>query len=357
MKKSVTILVVAVLVIVFFVSCGAQGGSVLAAESARSVMPVVDPITIRFGHVNVEDPNSQVHYGALAFANRVRELSGGIMQVQIYPAGQLGSSVDMGAQVQAGTLHIADLENASVTNFVPEAMWSDLPYIIQSYAHAEAVFGAQSSVSRWIRPLYVDNNFRLLGTYFTGFRHMMNNVNPIEHPSDMQGLVMRVMPSVVMMETLAAFGSVVVTTPFAEVPGAIIAGDIHGNEQPLGNVYSSRFYEIQPYLSMTGHFFGPRHYVFSEILWQQLTPAQQLIIIDAAEYALNRKNAHHHATQAILMQSIIDAGMQVTHLTDENMAAFISAGATVWPMFFEPIGGGSASSGSVIIDMILSYIP
>ena len=359
MKKKLSILSGMLLAMMFMVACGAQSDSVEGQQiaSARSNMPVVDPVVIRFGHAGADDPNDQTHYGALAFASRVNALSEGIMRVDVYPASQLGSDADMINMVQGGTLHMIDAANAHITPFVPEAMWIDLPYIIQSYEHAEAVLDARSTVSRWIRPIFVNNGFRFLGSYHTGFRHMMNNRNPINHPSDMEGLRMRVMNSAVMIATLEALGTSVTTQAFADVYELIEADILDGNEQPLGFVYSMNFFEVQPYLSMTGHFYNPRNYIFSEPLWQQLTSAQQLIIIDAMEYAIDRMNAHHHANQAVIMQNILATGMQVTHITDANMAAFVEVGASIWPMFFETIGSGNAASGSVIVDMILSYIP
>jgi len=80
-------------------------------------------------------------------------------------------------------------------------------------------------------------------------------------------------------------------------------------------------------------------------------------VVDATEYAVSRANAYLHANQAILMQNILATGMRVNHLTDANLTAFQEAGATVWPLFYEFIGSGDAARGSVIVDMILSYIP
>lgn len=357
MKRKLLSIACVAFAAVLFTACGAQNQGSAVVQAERQIMPVVDPVTIRFGHAGADDPTDQTHYGALTFARRVEELSGGIMQVTIYPASSAGNDAEMFNAVQAGTLHMIDSANAHVTSFVPEAMWVDLPYIIQSYEHAEAVMDARSTVSRWIRPIFAENGFRFLGSYHTGFRHMMNNRNPIHHPSDMQGLRMRVQNSAAMIETLRAFGTTVSTQAFAEVYGLIYGGIIDGNEQPLGFVYSMNFFEVQPYLSMTAHFYNPRNYIFSESLWLQLTSAQQLIILDATEYAITRMNTHHSANQAIIMQNILDTGMQVTHITDENMAAFVAAGATVWPMFYEVIGSGNAAQGSVILDMILSYIP
>jgi len=347
-----------ILAIILLVACGTQGDRIQQEDSGRSNMPVIDPITIRFGHVGPNDATDQIHYGALAFAQKVNELSGGVMSVHIYPASQLGTSVELAGMLQRGELHMADIENATLTGFVPETAWADLPYIIQSYEHAEAVFNARSEVSRWIRPLFADNGFRILGVYHAGFRHMMNNTRPIHHPNDMQGMIMRVMPSETMVQSMNAFGAEAVILSFGDpLMSAIIAGEIDGNEQPLSLVYSSRFFDVQRYLSLTGHFYNPRNYIFSETLWQQLTPAQQLIVIDAKEYALERMNAHHHASQARLLQSIRDNGMTVNEVNAMGLNAFQELGATIWPMSYEMIGSGNTARGSVIIDMILSYIP
>lgn len=360
MKMKLAIVLSTFLVIFFTSACETQvniNETEQQVDTERSNMPVVDPVTIRFGHAGPDDITDQLHYGATTFARKVSELSDGLMQVDIYPAATLGHTPQLIEMLQDGTLHMGDIENAPMTAFIPEVMWSDLPYIIQSYEHAEAVFDARSSVSRWIRPIYIENGFRVLGVYHTGFRHMMNDRNPIFRPVDMEGLIMRVMPSVVMMETLRAFGAEVVTIPFADVYSAILRGEINGNEQPLGFVYSMNFYEVQPFLTMTGHFYNPRSYIFSEQLWQQLTPAQQLILIEATEYAVERMNEHHHANQIIILHRIMATGMRVTQLPSENMNAFREVGASVWPMFYEDIGSGNAARGSVILDMILSYIP
>jgi len=345
--------------IMFMVACGTQGVNEASQQtsSERISTPVVDPITIRFAHNGPDDPNDQMHQSALFFAQRVNELSNGAMQVNIYPASQMGTTDEILELMSAGEVHMGDIENAPLTRYVPETMWIDLPYVIQSYEHAEAVFNARSDVSRWIRPIFVENGFRVLGVYHSGFRNMMNTRGPINHPSDMEDLLIRVMNSEVMIQTMIAFGADAIVLPFAEVYGAVERGEIDGQEQALAFTYSMNFFEVLDYLSMTEHFYNPRTYIFSEVAWQQLTSAQRLIIIEATEDAINHANRVHHENQAVLMQNILATGMNVNYLSDANMAAFISAGQSIWPMFYEPIGSGNAARGNVILEMILSYIP
>jgi tripartite ATP-independent transporter DctP family solute receptor len=278
------------------------------------------------------------------------------MEVRIYPASQLGNIYGIIEMLQRGELHMGDIENAPLTNVVPETVWIDLPYIIQSYDHAMEVLNARSDVSRWIRPLFAENGLRVLGVAHGGFRHMFNNTRPINHPNDMEGLTMRSMASPAMFQSMLAFGSQATLIPLADLHTALGRGEADGWENAFSLAYSMNFYEVQRYLSLTGHFYNPRNYIFSEALWQQMSPAQQLIVLDATEYATNRMNEHLFAVQAVLQQSLINNGMIINTPSTAGMNAFRNRGTTiVWPMFYEAIGSGCEARGRVIINMILSY--
>jgi len=328
---------------------------VCVVSSAATAAANIAPMTIRFGHAGPNDTTDQMQYGALAFAAKVNELSGGAMTVQVFPASQLGDTRTMIEMVQMGALHMGDFENAPMTGFVPETTWVDLPYIIRSYDHAYRIWQADSAVSQWIRPKFLERGIRVLGVAHAGMRHMMNNVRPITHPSDMEGLLIRVMESEVMMQTMNAFGATATPIPFAELYTALQLGTVDGNEQPFSFTISMRFYEVQRYYSLTGHFYLPRNYVFSEILWQQMTPEQQAVVDEAVGYTIARMNAFHFANQERLLQTIKDNGMVVNELGEEGMAAFWERGATVWPLFYSHIGSGDEARGREIVEMILSY--
>ncbi|MCL2616696.1 MAG: TRAP transporter substrate-binding protein DctP, partial [Defluviitaleaceae bacterium] len=165
MKRKLTVLLGLVLTTMFFSACGASGAALAANQQPgqpeiSNTGVEINPMTIRFGHTGPNDSSDLIQHGAEAFARRVQELSDGAMRVQIYPASQLGNIDDIIEMLQQGQLHMGDIENAPLTSVVPETVWIDLPYIIQSYDHAMAVMDAGSEVSRWIRPLFVDNGLR-----------------------------------------------------------------------------------------------------------------------------------------------------------------------------------------------------
>jgi len=359
MKRELAALFGLMLTTMLFSACVREGevvGQELSQPEISANGMAIDPITIRFGHTGPDDANDLIQYGAEAFASKVLELSRGTMEVRIYPAGQLGNIDNIIEMLQEGELHMGDIENAPLTSVVPETVWIDLPYVIQSYEHAQAVMDARSEVSRWIRPLFVDNGLRVLGNAHGGFRHMINNVRPINHPDDMNGLTMRSMASPAMYQSMVAFGSEPILIPLGTLYEALRTGMADGWENAFSLVYSMRFYEVQRYLSLTGHFYNPRNYIFSEALWQEMTPAQQLVVLDATEYATDSMNQHLFAVQEVLFQNLVDNGMIVNELSSAEMDAFRSLGTTVvWPQFYEAIGSGSEAHGRVIIDMILSY--
>jgi len=362
MKKRLLALLSLVITIMLFSACGDVATTLADQQERIAQMYVstagwaIDPMVIRFGHTGPDDVNDLIHHGAVAFQQRVSQLSAGTMRVQIYPASQLGDIYGIINMLQLGELHMGDIENAPLTGVVPETVWIDLPYIIQSYDHAMAVMDARSEVSRWIRPLFIDNGLRVLGNAHGGFRHMFNNVRPINHPRDMEDLTMRSMVSPAMRRSMEAFGSEAITIPLAGLHDALRRGDADGWENAFSLAYSMHFYEVQRYLSLTGHFYNPRTYIFSEALWQEMTPAQQLVVLDATEYATNRMNQHLFSTQDTLLQNLINNGMIVNELSSVNLNAFRTRGTTVvWPEFYEAIGSGSEAHGRVIIDMIMSY--
>jgi len=277
------------------------------------------------------------------------------MEVQVFPASQLGDTRTMIESVQMGTLHMGDFENAPMTGFVPETTWIDLPYIIHDYDHATRIWDADSGVSQWIRPIFLERNLRILGVAHAGMRHMMNNARPIYHPSDMEGLLIRVMESEVMIQSINAFGATATPIPFAELYTALQLGTVDGNEQPFSFALSMGFYEVQNYMSLTGHFYLPRNYVFSEILWQQMSPAQRAVVEEATAYTIGRMNDFHFANQERLVASLLENGLSINELSDEGLAAFRERGASVWPMFYGHIGSGDEARGREILDMIMSY--
>src|SRR5690606_32986950 len=114
-----------------------------------------------------------------------------------------------------------------------------------------------------------------LGFWEVGFRHLTNDKKEIKSPSDMNGLKIRVQPAPVWEAHMKALGASPTPVPFNELYTALDQGVVNGQENPLATIHSMNFYEVQPYLTLTGHTYTPAVILISEKAWNSLSEEQQ----------------------------------------------------------------------------------
>ena len=157
-------------------SCGGSGP---ATET--------DKIVLKAGHpANADEP---YHMGLVEMARIAREKSNGRIEIQIYPAMQLGSEKAMIEGLLLGTIDIVVTANGSATNFVPQLGILDLPFLFRDRAHMYRVMDGE--VGRELERAMEERGFHLLGFYEAGVRHIMTSEIPIHSIEDLQGLKMR----------------------------------------------------------------------------------------------------------------------------------------------------------------------
>lgn len=120
---------------------------------------------------------------------------------------------------------------------------------------------------------------------------------------------------------------------------------------PLSVIHFSRFFEVQPYLTMTDHFYSPAMLLISEIAWQRLTAAQQGVLADAAVQARDYERNISAEADRMMEAELIKQGMQVSH-PDRN--SFVQAVAPVYenPSVIKAIGDGDATEGQRLIEAV-----
>jgi len=307
-------------------------------------------VNIKLAHNGNTNPDDPQNVGVNAFKDMVEEQSEGAITVQIYPAGQLGDARTIVEGIQLGTIEMADVENGPMGGFVPEAMLWDLPFIFRDIGHAHAVLDGE--IGKSVQEKYTDVGIRHLAYNDGGFRYFTNDQRPINSMEDLEGLKIRVMESQVMVDTINAFGASAVPMSFGELYTALQQGVVDGQENPMNLIYSQRFYEVQGYLSLSGHFYYPRQYIASEAWWQSLDEEHQMIIHQAAVEASSiQRNAL--VDYEVEMQSVLASnGMQINEVDKD---AFIEAAfENIYPSYYELLGGGDASRGEELIRTIMA---
>ncbi|MCH8530156.1 MAG: DctP family TRAP transporter solute-binding subunit [Saccharospirillum sp.] len=310
-------------------------------------------VTIKFAHNGNTNPEDPQNVGVAAFKEMVEERSDGSLQVQIYPAGQLGDARSIVESLQLGLIEMADVENGPMGRFVPEAMVWDLPFIFRDIEHAHKVLDGE--IGQAIQEKYLGVGIRHLAYNDGGFRYFTNDQRPIHSLDDMNGLLIRVMESAVMVDTVNAFGASAVPMSFGELYTALQQGVVDGQENPMNLIYSQRFYEVQDYLSLSGHFYYPRQYIASETWWQSLSQEYRDIIAQASKEASEIQRVALVEYEVEMLQVLQERGMKVNEVSEESKQEFIEVGLRdIYPSYYEVLGGGDATRGEELVRSILS---
>lgn len=266
-----------------FLSRAAVAGalaSVLATLAVPS-LPASAATALKFSHT--DQPGGARQKAAEFFAKKVEEYTQGRYQVKIYPAGQLANDPKAIEQLQLGGIDFTVSSTGSYATHVPTLNLSLLPYLVENYEQGWKLYDE----SAWLKQQFDKapaKGFRFLATWEAGFRDMTTR-DPLASPADAAGKKLRSFPNEMMRWTLEAIGFNVQILPLPEVYLAIQQGAVSGQENPIDTIYSNKFYEVAPYITLTHHVYSPIPLTVSEKTWQAFSPADRAAILKAAKEA------------------------------------------------------------------------
>lgn len=343
-KKYLVVLMVIFVLMMSMVGCGSSGNSSSSQSSQSSnagqtqnhSQPAESnaKFVLKLGHVaNTDQP---YHEAAVKFADMVKERTNGAVEIQIYPNSQLGGQRDLLEGLQLGTVDIVLTSSAVLANFIPKCQVIDLPFIFRDKEHVYKVL--DGPLADKIYEGAENQGMKVISTWENGFRHITNNIRPITKPDDMKGIKIRVMESQMYIEMFKALGANPTPMAMGEVFTALQQKTVDAQENPIGQIFASRFYEVQKYLTLDGHTYSPETVVFSLQTWNKLPKEYQDIIIKAAQEArdFNRQRAEEQNQK--FLDQMKSKGLQVTELTPEQKAAFQEKMKPVWAKFENVIG-------------------
>jgi TRAP-type transport system periplasmic protein len=217
-------------------------------------------------HLRLGHDQSKGHPYDLAaerFAQAVDSATGGAVHIAVFPAAQLGDSPEQIEGLYLGTLDLALAAFSHASQFCPELG------LFEDEDHFAAVFDGEvgDSLDAACSRAY---SIRLLSTFTSGYRVLIDGKRPIESPSDLAGLKIRVMGGEADALTWQVFGAIPVPMPYSEVYSALQAGVIDGAENEPVSVLTNRFYEAAPYIAPTDHLILPMGLFMSERTLEKL---------------------------------------------------------------------------------------
>jgi tripartite ATP-independent transporter DctP family solute receptor len=252
----------------------------MAASALLISQPVIGSPRLVSLAFNSQLQNPQ-QVGADEFHEKLLALSGRRIVVDERAGNALGSENVILAATRSGAVDVAVISGGVVSSVVPELGVFDIPFLFRDVAHAKAV--AQGPVGAAIAAKFADKGLVLLALGKQGFRNLTNSQHPIRTPADVKGLKIRVIPNPVYQMTFQALGAQVVPMEFPLVYAALKDGRLDGQENPVPTIAASHFYEVQKYLTLTGHFFAPIAFVANRAMFEQLDPHEQELLVAAAK--------------------------------------------------------------------------
>ncbi|MBA4417917.1 MAG: C4-dicarboxylate ABC transporter substrate-binding protein [Syntrophus sp. (in: bacteria)] len=234
---------------------------------------------VRYGHT--EHKNHPQHEGALAFAKYVNDKTGGEIEVQVFPLGQLGTERAMAEQVQVGTLQMTAVSASVLANFVKEVGIIEMPFIYPDRSTAYKTLDDKEVWQRLYR--YCEaKGFVFIGYTEDGFRDLTNSVRPIRKPEDLKGLRIRVIKGPLFIDTFRTLGAKAVFFPFPEIYTALKQKLIDGQDNPLFTSALMGFPEVSRFATITDHMLSEGIMVVNKKFWDSLSPRQQGVLREAA---------------------------------------------------------------------------
>jgi tripartite ATP-independent transporter DctP family solute receptor len=286
------------------------------AAPLAAVAQDIKPRLIRFGYGLNEQSNQG--RAAKVFAEAVEKASGGKMKVRAIGAAALGPDTQMQQALIGGAQEMMVGSTATLVGITKEmALW-DTPFLVNSGKEADALL--DGPVGQKVMAKLPEKGLVGLVYWENGFRNLTNSKRPVTKVEDLDGIKLRVMQNNVFLESFRTLGANAVPLPFSELFSALETKTVDGQENPFNTILSSKFFEVQKYLSVTNHVYSPWIVLVSKKWWDGLSKDEQKVLMDAAKASRDyeRKDTRDEAGKALA--ELKAKGMQINELSPAESA-------------------------------------
>ena len=306
----------------------------LAAVAALIVTPAFAQTEIKLGHVG--EPGSLFQKSADEFAKRANAKLGNKAKVVVYGSSQLGGDKELLQKLKLGTVDLA-LPSTVMSSEVDLFGIFEMPYLVKDREHMKRI--EKDVVWPSLAPAAAKKGLTVLAVWENGYRHITNNKHPIKVPDDLKGIKLRVPEGKWRVKMFEAYGANPSPMKFSEVFTALQTGVMDGQENPLTQIYSAKFQEVQKYLSLTGHVYTPAYLTAGTTKWNALPADVRKILEDTAKDTQAFVYQTAAKDEDDLLAKLKAGGIQVN---DPDKNAFVAASKPVYDEFGKEVSGAKA---------------
>jgi len=295
---------------------------VLAASSPAPAKPEV---ILKLGHGL--DTTHPVHKAMVFMADKVREKSDGRMRVEIFPSEQLGNEKECIEALQLGYLAMTKTSSAPMEGFVPQMQVFGIPYLFRDGEHFWKV--CNGPIGKKI--LLAGESKRLRGLcYYDAGARSFYAARPINQPSDLTGMKIRVQSSIMSFKMVQAMGGAPTPIPWGELYTALDQRVVDGAENNSPSFRTSRHYEVCPYYSLDEHTRLPDVLVIGTRVWNRLSPEQQRLLQEAVDESVVYQRKIWTEAEEADLKIVQEGGAKIVR---PDLGPFRTSVQSVWKEF------------------------
>jgi tripartite ATP-independent transporter DctP family solute receptor len=268
-----------------------------------------------------QDPTHPVNIRAQEALDRIREATGGRLDIRLFPANQLGSDTDLLSQLRMGAVEFFNLSSSILSTLVPEASIVNTGFVFPDY---DAVWRAMDGeLGTYVRAQIAQRGIMTASRVWdNGFRHVTSSTRPIRTPEDLHGFKIRVPPAAILTSVFKALNAGPTPINFNELYSALQTKVVEGQENPLAIIATARLYEVQTYCSLTGHVWDGYWILANRRAWQALPEDLRAIVTAELDRSAADQRADIARLTLSLRQDLTAKGLQ---FNDVDTAAFRAA--------------------------------
>ena len=284
---------------------------------------------------NVTSSNEPSSEALSKFKESVEKSTNGKIKVKIFNDGVLGSETETRDLVVRGEVESVLMHGLQILGRMkePEFAFQALPFVFQTREMAYRAFDGE--LGEYVKERMEKKGIVVLAYGETGFRHFTNNRSAIIKPRDMDGLKFRSSASPIRLDMYGALGTNAIPMAFTELYTALQQGTVDGQDNPLSIIYSSKLYEVQKYLSLSGHIWGPAPFLVNKAWWDKIDEENQDKIRKAAVDSMNYLRQLVRESDEGLAAKLREKGMKINEV---DAKLFVEAVQPVWKKWEPKIG-------------------
>ncbi|CAM3584571.1 TRAP transporter substrate-binding protein [Aeromicrobium ponti] len=274
------------------------------------------------------------------FKELVEKESDGRIKVEVYPANQLGSQAEMNEGVQSGTVTMTYSSIAYMGgSYNPNYNSLLLPFLVTKGNIVKAYAALDGEIGKELADQMSKVGILPLGYGPIGFRHITNSKHPVKSPDDLNGLKIRLQPNDVHIQTFKMMGANPTAMDFSEVYSGLQQHVIDGQENPIDIIYTNKFYEVQDYLSLTGHFYDYAGLWMNKEFYDQLPADLQKIVSESGLEAVKFHRDLYTEKESQFLELLKKEGTKVYEPSEGEIKQFQEKSAPVYDQFLKQAQG------------------